>query len=116
MPDNYLIDDPSIPLISMKEILKDLMWYGKGPIFVLIGSEFLDRRNIEGYLKEEMRDGAKICGLRIIEERYRGDNLILFEINSYGSNFHYTDKLKRLDNFIYESMFEGDTKEVSKTS
>lgn len=116
MPDNYLIDDPSIPLISMKEILKDLMWYGKGPIFVLIGSEFLDRRNIEDYLNEEMGDGTRICELRIIEERYRGDNLILFDIRSYGSNFHYTDKLKRLDNFIYESMFERDTKEVSKTS
>ena len=116
MPDNYLIDNPSIPLISMKEILNDLMWYGKGPIFILIGSEFLDRRNIEDYLKEEMGDGIKIYGLKIIEEYYKDDHLILFEIHSYGSNFHYTDKLKRLDNFIYESMFEGDTKEVSKTS
>lgn len=116
MPDNYLIDYPSIPLISMKDVLNDLMWYGKGPIFVLIGSEFLSRKNIDDYLNKEMGDGMKIYALKIIEEKYKDDFLILFEIYSYGSNFHYTDKLKRLDNFIYESMFEEDTKEVSKTS
>lgn len=58
----------------------------------------------------------KIYALKIIEEKYKDDFLILFEIYSYGSNFHYTDKLKRLDNFIYESIFNDDIKEASESS
>lgn len=61
MSNNYnIIDDSFIPLISMKDVLNDLMWYGKGPIYILIGSEFLNRKNIEDYLNEEMGDGMKI--------------------------------------------------------
>lgn len=111
-----LIEDESVPLVSMHKELSNLMWYGKGPIYVLIGNEFLSRENIDNYLNEEMGNGMKIYGLKIIEEKYKEDNLILFEIWSYSEGFHYTDKLKRLDNFIYESIFNDDIKEASESS
>lgn len=114
--DYNLIDDTSIPLVSIKDVITNLMWYGKGPIYVLIGNEFLSRENIDNYLNEEMGNGTKIYGLKIIEEKYKGDNFILFEIWSYSEGFHYTDKLKRLDNFIYESIFNDDIKEASESS
>ena len=100
MPDNYLIDDPSIPLISMKEILKDLMWYGKGPIFVLIGSEFLSRKNIDDYLNKEMGDGMKIYELKIIEEKYK-DDLNLLARNRYYRNMRKRKKVQRREDVAF---------------